>query len=136
MIATGWAQLNNAHADDGITYCAGSPQCRSLLYSQRAAMKQIGKVFHEAGKIISYNPVQIPRVDIMEHCEFLLFWPVGCIVIGWWWVILGAILLAFRLMKLVLVGACWSLWGRRHDLHRDGSRYWRPHAASLVDVIP
>eukprot|EP01052_Picozoa_sp_SAG31_P017430 SAG31_NODE_1192_length_9459_cov_15.271581_3_plen_623_part_00 len=65
----GWAQLNNAHADDGITYCAGSAQCRSLLFSQRVAMAHIGQVFHDAGKIISYNPIQIPRIDIMEHYD-------------------------------------------------------------------
>ena len=65
----GWAQLNNAHADDGITYCAGSAQCRSLLYSQRHAMARVGQIFHDAGKIISYNPIQIPRVDIMEHYD-------------------------------------------------------------------
>ena len=74
----GWAQLNNAHADDGISYvqiccllciympsidrslfarryCAGAGKqgggyaCRSLLYSQRKAMAQIGAVFHSAG---------------------------------------------------------------------------------------
>ena len=48
----GWAQLNNAHADDGISYCPGSKQCRSLLYSQRKAMEQIGAIFHAANKII------------------------------------------------------------------------------------
>jgi hypothetical protein len=30
---------------------------------------QVGKVFHDAGKIISYNPVQVPRIDLMEHYD-------------------------------------------------------------------
>jgi hypothetical protein len=62
----GWAQLNNAHADDGVTYCPGSKQCRSLLYSQRKAMEQIGGIFHAAGKLISYNPVQV-RISDCAH---------------------------------------------------------------------
>ena len=49
----GWAQLSNADAaDDGISYCAGAARCRSLLYSQRRAMASVGKIFHDAGKII------------------------------------------------------------------------------------
>ena len=59
-------------SDDGISYCPDSPnqgQCRSLLFSHRAAMKQIGAIFHATGKIVSYNPIQIPRVDEMEHYD-------------------------------------------------------------------
>ena len=65
----GWAHLLNAHADDGISYCGNNGTCRSLLYSQRAALKEVAGVFHAAGKIMSYNPIQIPRVDLMEHYD-------------------------------------------------------------------
>jgi len=29
-------------------------------------MKEVGAIFHAAGKIVSYNPVQIARIDFME----------------------------------------------------------------------
>ena len=32
-------------------------------------MKLIGDIFHQAGKIVSYNPVQIPRIDEMQHYD-------------------------------------------------------------------
>ena len=32
-------------------------------------MKVIGGIFHRAGKIVSYNPIQIPRIDEMEHYD-------------------------------------------------------------------
>jgi hypothetical protein len=32
-------------------------------------MARVGQIFRDAGKIISYNPIQIPRIDIMEHYD-------------------------------------------------------------------
>ena len=65
----GWPQLLNAHADDGVSYCGSAGTCRSLLYSQRMATREVSAVFHAAGKLVSYNPVQVPRVDLMEHYD-------------------------------------------------------------------
>lgn len=67
----GWAQLFNPLEDDGISHCdaVANGRCRSLLFSQRSAMATIAPIFHAAGKLISYNPSQIPRVDLMEHYD-------------------------------------------------------------------
>ena len=65
----GWPQLLNAHADDGVSYCGRTGTCRSLLYSQRMATREVAAVFHAAGKLVSYNPVQVPRADLMEHYD-------------------------------------------------------------------
>ena len=64
----GWPQLFDPRGDDGISFCDqghDGGKCRSLLFSQQEASQAVfGEIFQKAGKMISYNPVQIPRIDV------------------------------------------------------------------------
>jgi hypothetical protein len=64
----GWPQLFDPSGDDGVSFCDqghNGGKCRSLLFSQQAASQAVfGEIFQTAGKMISYNPVQIPRIDV------------------------------------------------------------------------
>ena len=64
----GWPQLFNPFRDDGVSFCDrghDGGKCASLLFSQQEVSKQVfGGIFQKAGKMISYNPVQIPRIDV------------------------------------------------------------------------
>eukprot|EP01052_Picozoa_sp_SAG31_P058708 SAG31_NODE_18089_length_647_cov_1.087591_1_plen_210_part_01 len=64
----GFPQLFNPHRDDGISFCEqghSGGKCSSLLFGQQEVTKQVfGEIIQRAGKMVSYNPIQIPRIDV------------------------------------------------------------------------
>lgn len=64
-----WLRLFNERADDGITWFEGKP-VRSLITSWKQLAKDLGPVFHDAGKSILANN-HVKRIDFLEHIDGL-----------------------------------------------------------------
>lgn len=62
-----WLRLSNPTADDGTTVYRESA-ARSLFWSWRTLMNELGPMYHDAGKVIFVNN-HVKRIDLLQHVD-------------------------------------------------------------------
>jgi hypothetical protein len=64
---TYYTQLNNSHADDGVSWVDGKA-VRSLCISWNNLFSKLGPIMHDAGKVIFASPL-FARLDVYRHFD-------------------------------------------------------------------
>jgi len=64
---TYYTQLNNSHADDGVSWVDGKA-VRSLCISWNDLLSKLGPIMHDAGKVIFASPL-FARLDVYRHFD-------------------------------------------------------------------